>query len=393
MVPPVGLTARQAISVSSALTVVLLLPGSALAQDASPAPSPEPAAVEAPRPGRFKPADTPKGKRWQQIGGVVAGGPGYIAVGGGSFDGLDQEALIWVSDDGVRWQSVPLFGEAAKGNIIDIAATPVGYIAVGFDAVPGNFEDLLEALVWRSDDGIVWERISAQDAFIGSNMMDVAATADGAIAVGCLAELQCSMGRAWVTSDGFEWELAGEPPLSVPGSVANNEGTTVIGGVIGGLGSDRAGLISSTDPAAWPPVQLVAKPQSAVSDIAIREGAFVATVSEWLLGADGFNSTLQASPDGQVWKAIESDRFDGLGASAIGSSDTLTVVAGMRGERLRPAILWSHDLERFRNGTFARKPAKSGSELVGATVDGEGGLVFVFGKDRQRPAIWVSRLR
>ena len=47
----------------------------------------------------------------------------------------------------------------------------------------------------------------------------------------------------------------------------------------------------------------------------------------------------------------------GASASAIGSSDALTVVAGAR-RVVEPSIIWSHDLETFKQGKFAKKSKK-----------------------------------
>jgi hypothetical protein len=396
MKPLTGLRARQAVSISSALTIALLLPGAVLAQDETPAQGTEPATADADlaKPGKFKAATVPKGKKGQEIGGVIAGGPGFIAVGGGSNDGMDQEAIIWVSDDGLRWQSVPLFGDAAKGRIKDIAATPVGYIAVGNDYVKGR-ENPAQALVWRSDDGLVWERVPEQDGFAGSIMTDVSATPDGAVAVGCRSDLQCMAGAVWHTSDGETWELGAELPMALPMSVAQNGVTTVTGGVdeVIDYGHDRAVLATSADGSEWALSDPLAEPQSAISDLALRGDAFLAVGSEWLLGADKSNSVLHSSPDGQDWTALTTGKLNGLQATAIGSSGELTIVAGTRNGATKPSIVWSHDLESFKEGGFAKKAANGDLVLAGVTVDHHSGLAVVVGSHRYRPVIWVSQLQ
>ncbi len=169
-----------------------LAPGStpALGQDDE-----EPAA-----PFVFERADVPFAPAGVELWDVVAGGPGFVAVGGGFAEGDETStAVIWVSDDGRAWQSVPLFGEAATGVPRAVTATADGFVAVGSGCCPD------EAAVWLSPDGLAWERLPASPSLEGSAMLDVAATADGIVAVGCRAELECFTGLAWNSADGRTW--------------------------------------------------------------------------------------------------------------------------------------------------------------------------------------------
>lgn len=399
---PLGLTARQAITLPSVLILTLAVFGPTLAQDATPPSTDEPIVAEATevvepapmKPSKFKPATVPEGALGQTISAVIAGGPGYIAVGGGSNTGLDLKPIIWVSDTGHAWQSVPLLGDAAAGFIEAVAATPVGYIAVGRDFVSEGRPNLTHALVWRSDEGIIWEHVPVQASFEGSVMYDVAATPDGVVAVGCKAGFHCEVGRTWTSTDGMTWELASEVPMA-PFAAASSGKFVVAGGVDDAIdyGNGRAVLASSGDGAQWGITDPLSEPQSSISDIAVRGDTFLATGSWWPDGAGQPTAGLFTSTDGGVWGPVESDKLKGLSATAIGSSDDLSLIAGLRDRGSTPAVIWSNDLETFKRGKFAGDLSKANADVIGATVDGEGALAFVTGAEEYRPAIWVSDLK
>jgi hypothetical protein len=109
---------------------------------------------------------------------IIEGGPGYIAVGGGTPNGLDHRALVWLSDDGLRWRAQPVFGEAAVGSMTGVAALhDGGYVAVGRDFGPETERaQMVHAIVWHSADGFRWERVPPDASFAGSTMFDVTAT-------------------------------------------------------------------------------------------------------------------------------------------------------------------------------------------------------------------------
>lgn len=387
-----GPPARRAFSLGSVLLLTLTVSAATAAQDDA-EPVTDDDASAAVTPGKFRTADLPKGQLGQSLSGVIRGGPGYIAVGGGSNDGLDPQAVILVSDDGVRWQSVPLFGEAAHGNVSDITATPFGYIAVGSDRLAPGSTHLTEAAVWRSDEGIIWERVPEQDGFLGSILTDVTLTPEGVVAVGCETDLQCMTGRVWTSADGVDWVMTSELPLALPSSVAHLGEATVTGGVdeVIDYGTGGSVLASSTDGTTWSMTEPLAEPQSGISDITVRDGRFLATSSEWRLEAKRPDSEILTSSDGLTWESVSGDSLKGMSAAAIGSSDGLTVVAGSQGGT-KPSIAWSQELGSFEPGTFAKKTKKDVS-LNGVTVDEDAGLVLVVGAHAYRPAIWVSQLK
>jgi hypothetical protein len=178
---------------------------------------------------------------------VVAGGPGFIAVGGGTPEGSEtQAALIVTSTDGQSWDEVALEGDAAVGRITSVITVGgAWYMAVGGQCCPDN------AAVWISEDGLAWRR--APDvplAFFSSFMTDVTVTSAGFLAVGCQANLECSGGAVFQSPDGLAWTSA-NPFLWIPNAVVSGPFGYVAVGQTDSLGQPVAAV--SVDGSDWTP--------------------------------------------------------------------------------------------------------------------------------------------
>jgi len=147
---------------------------------------------------------------------VVAGGPGFVAVGIEGFDytGLaylpsrgsdtqmsdlqdvtDNTAAVWTSPDGVVWTRVA--GDASLSHsgddvagwatMVDIVATDAGLVAVGRDSwypTPSLGWSQFAA-VWRSVDGSSWHRTDEPGELGSAHMQSITDTGDGRlVAVG-----------------------------------------------------------------------------------------------------------------------------------------------------------------------------------------------------------------
>lgn len=102
---------------------------------------------------------------------VVAGGPGFVAVGTGS-----NGAASWTSPDGTTWTRAPDSPSLDDGAMHGVAAGPGGLVAVGFDGSG--------AIAWHSNDGITWSRDPTGPDFAGAQALSVAALGDRFVAVG-----------------------------------------------------------------------------------------------------------------------------------------------------------------------------------------------------------------
>lgn len=116
---------------------------------------------------------------------VTVGGPGLVAVGE-AFGAIDSPA-VWTSVDGIAWSRVPhddaVFGNAGMSSV---TVGGPGLVAVGFDGHPHGLDD--NAAVWTSVDGIVWSRVPHDEAVFGAQppveMRSIVAGGPGLVAVG-----------------------------------------------------------------------------------------------------------------------------------------------------------------------------------------------------------------
>ena len=156
-----------------------------------------------------------------EVRSIVAGGPGFVAVGQ-----RDEDAAVWTSVDGLAWAPVPhddsVF-EAGSG-IADVIAGGPGLIAVGRscnDGVPAAAECVDgDAAVWTSVDGLTWSPIphddEVSDGVFSFEMTSVTAGGPGFVAVGSSWEFEEPDGAAgwervdgdaavWTSVDGLSW--------------------------------------------------------------------------------------------------------------------------------------------------------------------------------------------
>jgi glycerol dehydrogenase len=141
------------------------------------------------------PAGLSSGGLWQ----IIAGGPGYIAVG--ALGRINPKALSMTSVDGDSWQRSRLTGTAAAGELLDVAAFSGGYAAIG-RAASG-----FRTVIWLSANGVDWEAIADARVFANTKPVAITERSGGLCAVGCSvhADGVCSQTLAWVSTDGRTW--------------------------------------------------------------------------------------------------------------------------------------------------------------------------------------------
>ena len=146
------------------------------------------------------------GPGWQAMEGVAAGGPGLVAVG---YDASDRGAAVWTSDDGLAWTQAP-YDAAVFGSLQleSVAAAVPGLVAVGSDSSGGD----PDAAVITSADGLVWRRVPHDESIFGGpswqGMYGVAATGFGVVAVGHDRSGDDWDAVAWTSADGLAWARA-----------------------------------------------------------------------------------------------------------------------------------------------------------------------------------------
>jgi hypothetical protein len=317
----------------------------------------------------FERAEMPSTPAGIELWDVVAGGPGFVAVGGGFTEGEEASTtVIWVSEDGRAWQSVPLFGDAAQGVPRAVTTTPSGLVAVGSGCCPD------EAAVWLSADGLTWERLPDAPSLVGSAMLDVTSGPDGLVAVGCSAQLECISGLAWTSADGRTWSdpaVLDEVDL-LPLAVASTEaGILALGS--GSAFGDSARLALSPDGTSWP----------SATTISIGGGSMEAAVERpaGILAAGGNSdpetgrtgALLATSEEGTLWVPSQPRALRGTWVEDIADRGDGLVLVGWRSRRgdQVPSAAWTADLASYQRLELPRQLKDSGTlHAVVASEDG-----------------------
>jgi hypothetical protein len=165
--------------------------------------------------------------------GVTVGGPGLVAVG---VDHPDGNAAVWTSPDGLNWARVP-HDEAVLGGVggqwmNDVVAGGPGFVAVGADE-PGFPREMggWRAAVWTSPDGFTWTRVPHDPEVFGGGAGDEQSM-QAVISVGSqLVAVGGGNGNIiWTSPDGVTWNRSDIPGDGAMNSlVASDSGLIAVG--------------------------------------------------------------------------------------------------------------------------------------------------------------------
>lgn len=150
------------------------------------------------------PAGVLGGPIYRTISGIVAGGPGLIAYGQARL--TEQQklpgAVLWVSVDGSTWEIRAFTAGVPAGDVAGISGMVAGREAlVAFGSVCCGIE---EPAVWRSRDGLDWERVAFEPGGdLATGFQVLAWGGSGFVGVGRRADTQA----LWQSADGTEWRL------------------------------------------------------------------------------------------------------------------------------------------------------------------------------------------
>lgn len=133
----------------------------------------------------------PRDRGWANtsLSGVVAAGPGVVAVG----NNADGTFGAWTSTDEASWTPAAAVSGKATGEVRDLVAGGPGQVAVGRDGT--------SAAVWTAVDGTAWTRQADSDALAGGAMNRVTAVGSTLVAVGKVG----ADGAIWTSPDGKTW--------------------------------------------------------------------------------------------------------------------------------------------------------------------------------------------
>jgi hypothetical protein len=148
---------------------------------------------------------------------LATNGTVFVAVGGGGF---------WRSEDGVAWRRTSVPGN--PGNQYDVVAGGPGFVAVG-SVLLGSME--AKGAIWTSVDGSTWERLADDPVFDQAEIVSVARDGDGLVAAGWRSDIEAGWfftPVVWRSADGLTWTRAtvedstlapDSPPPSGPGAL------------------------------------------------------------------------------------------------------------------------------------------------------------------------------
>jgi hypothetical protein len=184
--------------------------------------------------------------------GVIAGGPGAIAWGERVPRGQPE---IWTTVDGSDWVPATMGGKNGLWTVSDIIAGGPGYVAVGaYGSGPP------QGIAWTSTDGRRWDRVPDGSGFDGARIDSVRRLAGRYVAIGRMLANPADTAQLalWTSDDGVHWDRA---TPSLPDGVALLTQPVVVGGTMWALGwgtapaddhsSDVPVLVSSSDGITW----------------------------------------------------------------------------------------------------------------------------------------------
>ncbi len=201
----------------------------------------------------------------QEIYGLTAGGPGFVAVGTtGYVEG--SAAAVWTSPDGIAWTRIPDTAETytagTRATMTAVAVAGSGLVAVGRD-----HHDDTDAAVWTSPDGITWTRVPHDAAIFGGpddqTMEAVTPGGPGLVAVGQDGGGDGVGAAVWTSPDGRAW-------TRIPADLDTFGGSEARG--MWGITTDGPELVA--------------------------------------VGAVGSGSAIWTSPDGVVWVSVPQNQGD-----------------------------------------------------------------------------------
>jgi hypothetical protein len=175
----------------------------------------------------------------QEMWAVAVGGPGLVAVGSDDSDG-DMDAAVWVSSTGQTWQRLPddqaILGGPGFQMMQGVVAGGPGMVAVGHENTADGDG---RAVVWVSQDGWTWERIPHDEAIFGDpggnvgtyqDMVAIAAAGSRLVAVGSDRSGGDSDGAVWISADGLTWERIADNEEAFGGPGDQGLDSVMVGG-------------------------------------------------------------------------------------------------------------------------------------------------------------------
>jgi hypothetical protein len=285
------------------------------------------------------------GRRWTLLAGfptseaslvrsVANGSNGLVAVGTAGRD-----AATWQSTDGLTWQRNPS-SAALSGSqpleILSVSAIAGGYAAVGYE---GPSVGTARPAFWLSPDGIRWERGSTADDVEAGRAEGVAAAGDVIVAVGTAGTTEHPTGGlAWTSPDGRIWTSISDRE---PFAAGKGHGVSVAPGGFVAVGADlddKKAMVwrSSADGRTWaraPDAPSLGNYGLAIEmrDVTLAGSTYIA-VGHLLFGTQFSSGVIWSSPDGLSWtRSPDAPMFQQAKVVAVTGDARRAVAVGFYG--------------------------------------------------------------
>jgi len=128
--------------------------------------------------------------------------------------------VMWTSDDGTTWRSVPGQATFKSASVIGTVALPGGWLATGTSGAGSG-----DGVSWRSGDGRSWTRQKLPKA--GGYRMDGIVLVDGRVVALGIHEGDRNVLSRWETTDGSAWSGPSTVPGTEPDDVALTGGDSM----------------------------------------------------------------------------------------------------------------------------------------------------------------------
>ena len=147
---------------------------------------------------------------------IAAGAPGIVVAGGVCC--TVEDPAMWWSADGASWERITLPPDMQDVAFYDVEAGPGGFVVAGVSLV-GNPNDPDEvAELWTSPDGRSWSEVDPEAAGLGpGHVSDVTWTGDAWVAVGKQPGGETWDGAVWRSADGVAWDRIAVDDPSITG--------------------------------------------------------------------------------------------------------------------------------------------------------------------------------
>lgn len=275
-------------------------------------------------PGLPAPEDPAAGESLMAV--AVSDG-GFIVVGRDMRGGGDDGTIRW-SADGTSWLRVDRPGQFRDVSLVDVAAGPGGFVAIGTTTGADESPHPALVVVFASDDGRTWVR---RQAGLGDSRGYASAIAGGPEGFLVTADGADGGISAWLSRDGVTWQAI-DPSATPAGPPTSPVADPQRGGWMA-LGPNVGDPIAmhTLDGLAWSSSAIGSSDATRAYELAISSWGYLAVGGQGDCGP--FSSCPEGpiawwSGDGLAWSRLpaEATPFD-LGGVAVGASEERGFVA------------------------------------------------------------------